>query len=372
VNSPFARPFFGLWLLAMGASPLAAQKWQIQYFYDHAKSTFVICDLQFPSTSRGVAVGVIRDGKREQPTSVLTADGGLHWQMVPLKEAPVSLFFLNESLGWMVTTKGLWQTVEAGRSWTKLPKLPGEIFRVHFLDENHGWAIGPKKTALATSDGGKTWNLLGAAAAEDGEDLNYSAYTWITFATPRDGLITGWNIPPKRFAPLAPSWMDPESASRQRDTPHLSFTLTTSDAGVDWSPASASLFGIVARVRFVPEGKGLELMQYSESFRYPSEVYAITWPGGATHTIYRDTKFDVTDVWMSSDGTAYLSGTELRGKLRGVIPDKVQVLTSNDLENWTPMPVDYRAEASATVLAAADDDHLWLATDTGMILKLQR
>jgi hypothetical protein len=34
--------------------------------------------------------------------------------------------------------------------------------------------------------------------------------------------------------------------------------------------------------------------------------------------------------------------------------------------------VDYRAEATATILAAAEDDHLWMATDTGMILKLVR
>ena len=93
---------------------------------------------------------------------------------------------------------------------------------------------------------------------------------------------------------------------------------------------------------------------------------------GKTHTVFRDAKFDVTDIWLASDGTAFLSGTVIRGKLRGVIPDKVQVLTSQDLENWTPIAVDYRAEATATILAASDDDHLWMATDTGMILRLVR
>ncbi len=371
MNSRFARPIFGLWLVAMGASPLAAQKWQIQYFYDHAKSTFVICDMQFPSASRGVAVGVIRDAKREDPMSVVTADGGLHWQTVPLKEAPVSLFFLNENLGWMVTAKGLWQTVEAGRSWTKLSKLPSDIFRVHFLDENHGWAVGPKKAALETADGGKTWIQLGAAAAEEGEDVNYSSYTWIVFAG-RNGLITGWNIPPRRFGPPLPEWMDPDTALRQRETPHPSYSLTTTDGGASWMHSSASFFGIISRVRFAGEGKGLQLLKYSGTFRYPSEVCSVEWPSGATHTVYRDVKFDITDIWLASDGTAYLSGTVVRGRLRGVIPDKVRVLSSKDLENWTPMTVDYHAEATATILAAAGDDHLWMATDTGMILKLVR
>lgn len=368
----FGRPTFGLWLLVVSASPLPAQKWQIQYFYDHAKSTFVICDLQFPSARRGVAVGVIRDGKRDTPMSVVTADGGEHWQSVPLKEAPVSLFFLNESLGWLVTGKGLWQTVEAGRSWTKLSRVPGEIFRVHFIDEKHGWAVGPKKTALETSDGGKTWIALGAAAAEPGEDTKYTAYDWITFVTPRDGLITGWNIPPKPYGPPLPDWMDPEAALRVRDVPHVSYVLTTSDGGEHWRPASAPAFGVVECVRLSSPGKGLGLMKFSETFRYPSEVYAFDSSDDAVHTVYRDTKFDVSDIWLASDGTAYLSGTVLRGKLRGVIPARVRVLSSKDFANWTPIPVDYHTEATSTMLAASDDDHLWMATDTGMILKLAR
>ena len=373
MRSRFARPIFGLCLLATGVSPLGAQKWQIQYFHDHAKSVFVICDLQFPSAARGVAVGVIRaNGKRDEPTSVVTADGGLHWQTVPLKEAPVSLFFLNENLGWMVTSKGLWQTVEAGRSWTKLPKLPGEIFRVHFIDENHGWAVGLKKTALETLDGGKTWSPLSAAAADPGEDVNYSAYTWIAFATPREGVITGWNIPPRRYGPPLPNWMDPDSALRQREIPHTAYMLATSNAGAKWTPSSGTFFGIISRVRFATTATGLELVKYSETFRYPSEVSTIEWSSGDTHIVYRDSKFDVTDIWLASDGTAYLSGTVVRGRLRGVIPEKVRVLTSKDFETWTPIPVDYHAEATSTILAASDDDHMWMATDTGMILKLVR
>jgi photosystem II stability/assembly factor-like uncharacterized protein len=372
VNSSFHRPFLGLCLVAAGVAPAAAQKWQIQYFYDQAKSTFVIGDLQFPSASRGVAVGVIKRGSRQEPTSVVTADGGLHWETVALKETPVSLFFLNENLGWLVTTKGLWQTLEAGRSWTKLPKLPGDIYRVHFLDENTGWAIGPKKTALETHDGGKTWIALGAAAADFGEDIEYTAYTWIAFATPRIGLITGWNFPPRRFGPDLPGWVDPDSTLEQRDTAHPSYTLATEDGGARWTSSSRPLYGTIARIRFAPEGKGLGLMRYSETFRYPSEVYSMQWPAGTTRTVYRDAKFAVTDIWLASDGTAYLAGTAVRGRLRGVIPAKVQVMMSRDLETWTPIPVDYHAEATATILAASDDDHLWMATDTGMILKLAR
>ena len=52
------------------------------------------------------------------------------------------------------------------------------------------------------------------------------------------------------------------------------------------------------------------------------------------------------------------------------IPGKLKVLTSDDLTNWTEMMVDYRAVAHAALITGPDDKHVWIATDTGMILKL--
>ena len=78
---------------------------------------------------------------------LLTSDGGGHWTLVPVKEPGSSLYFLDDSLGWMVTDKGIWQTEEAGRSWHKLntPKDMKDILRVWFLDRQHGYAVGERK-----------------------------------------------------------------------------------------------------------------------------------------------------------------------------------------------------------------------------------
>ena len=46
------------------------------------------------------------------------------------------------------------------------------------------------------------------------------------------------------------------------------------------------------------------------------------------------------------------------------------MLSSGDLVQWKEMDVDYRAVATALMLAGPDRDHLWVATDTGMILHL--
>jgi hypothetical protein len=44
---------------------------------------------------------------------------------------------------------------------------------------------------------------------------------------------------------------------------------------------------------------------------------------------------------------------------------------SGDMQSWTEMNVDYRATAAVALLSAADAANVWVATDTGMILKLQ-
>ena len=356
------------------ATPFAgetAPKWRMQYFFDEEKATFHIVDLQFPSAKRGVAVGSVVEGTRQKPTAVLTSDGGAHWQTTALEEPPVSLFFLNESLGWMVTTKGLWQTTEAGKNWRKLPKLPSNVFRVCFTDEKTGFAAAGKKKVYRTNDGGQKWEEV-AAAAEPPGNPEYSGYTWISFATPQAGIITGWNMPQPRAQRL-PDWVDPEAAANRRDTPHLSYSLSTNDGGKTWKSSASSLFGQVTRVRFGPKGVGLGLVEYPASFRYAAEAYSIDLKTGKSQTVYRDKKFAISDIWMLPDGTAYLAGVQAVGQIRGVVPGKVMVLKSQNAEltAWTEMPVDYRAVANEVILAVVDPSNMWIATDGGMILKFQ-
>lgn len=355
--------------LIAATTPALAERWQMQYFYDKNKSTLVIRDLRFASATRGVAVGIIQEGRRHRPVSVVTSDGGAHWQLVDLKETPVSLFFLSENLGWMVTSDGLWQTTEAGKSWRKIPGLPSNMLRVYFTDENNGLAVGSKKRVVETHDGGAHWKPITAAADVPGV-ANYSAYNWIAFATAKFGLISGWNVPPRRFPQQFPDWMDPEEAINRRETPHLSYSLVTHDGGKTWQPHSASLFGDVSRIRFGPTGKGLGLIEYTNSFRYPSEAYQIDWTTGVSKTVYRDRRFAISDIWLTPDGTAYLAGTVVNGQVRNVVPGKVQVLRSRDFNTWTDLPVDYRATANRTTLAVIDESNMWMATDNGMILKL--
>jgi len=156
-----------------------------------------------------VAVGVIAERKNRKPVALVTSEGGAHWQTVPLKENPISLFFLNDSVGWMVMDKGLWRTDESGKSWTKLPKttprkwpkwMPAPVLRVYFADEKNGWAVGAAGTAWETHDGAQRWNPLPAAQKLGDPHSNpYSnpgrtTYRWIVFADTQAGLILGSNV----------------------------------------------------------------------------------------------------------------------------------------------------------------------------------
>jgi len=354
------------------AAPSRSQHWEVQYFYDKAKSSLSIQDIQFVSASRGVAVGAIHETeKHAKPVAVVTADGGAHWQVVPLRETPpLSVFLLNENLGWMVAGQHLWHTTEAGKSWSEVSRFPVPILRVYFADESNGWAVGFKKTVLETHNGGRGWERVAAAAEPSGE-AKYSTYSWIAFATPQSGLISGWNQPPRRFEPKLPEWIDPQATLDYRDRPHLSYSLVTRDGGKTWKSSSASLFGDISRIRFGKQNNGLGLVEYSDAFRFPSEVYKVEWTSGKSQTVYRNPNMFVSDIWLTPDGTAYLAGITMLGQTR-LAPGKVQVLRSKDLSAWTEMEVDYRAVAHRATLAAADDQNLWVATDNGMILKLVR
>lgn len=349
--------------------PAQAQRWKIQYFYDKEKSSLTINDFAFPSAKYGIAVGYIAEARREEPMSVVTSDGGSHWQLLPLKETPVSLFFLDDSIGWMVTTKGLWRTTEAGKNWTKLPKVPGEILRVCFTTHMDGVAVGVKKLVLSTHDGGQTWTPVATAEDQPG-DPRYSAYIWVGFATQETGLVVGTNNPPRRFAPLFPDWLDPEATLRMRDVPHLTYSLATNDAGKTWRARNLSLFGQTSRFRLMPDGRGAGLVEYSELSNIPSEAFSLDWHTGKSKSIYKDPRTGISDLWMEPDGTIYLAGIEEPGRIRDIIPGKVVVYSSRDYEAWLSIPVDYRATALRTILAMPDGQHQWLATDTGMILHL--
>lgn len=378
-------------LATVQAVAFAQSKWTLQYFYDQDGKDLRIIDLAFPSATRGIAVGAIvdREGRKPQSTALVTSDGGEHWALVPLKEFPRSLFFLDESNGWLVTGESLWFTNEAGRSWTrigdqikadkKLAKAPrtGLIQRVWFLDAQHGYAVGLQKSVFETRDGGRTWKPV-EEAAKPTSNPAFSVYSHIAFADAKRGLIVGGYVPPRVGRESLeesedddlPDWMRPERVLARRQTPRLTLEMDTRDGGATWKSGTAPLLGTIASVRVAGE-KGLAVFSYADSFEWPAEVYRLDLATGNSESVFKQKDRRVTDAAIFANGRAFLAAVEPPGRLRSApIPGKVRMLTSTDLKEWVETPVDYRAVAQRLVLAGPDADHLWAATDTGMILRL--
>jgi len=361
-----------LWLLALCAAAGAAEpRWQLQFFHDRDDSSFTLNDLKFPSAARGVACGFRSENGRTRPSVLVTGDGGRNWSFAATRETGLSLFFLNESLGWMVTPGGVWQTEEAGRSWRKLASLKGAL-RVCFIDDKRGFAVGAPKAVWATSDGGRQWKRV-EIAGEPKTDPAHTVYTWIAFANAREGMILGASTPPRAATSHLPDWMEPDRAQKRRQWPTLSLAIETRDGGATWRSSATSMFGQITRVRLTADRRGLALVEFRDSFEWPSEVHRLDTRSGKSERSFRRKDRAVTDVMLMDRGPGYLASIEPQGALRSVpIPGKLKILQSLDLSDWTEMQVDYRAEGHRAVFAAAGPDHIWVATDQGMILKLVR
>ena len=323
------------------------------------------------SEKRGVLVGVIDKKGRTRNVCFVTNDGGENWTEVKLKDTPVSLFFLNDSIGWMVTRKDLYVTEESGLTWKKI-KAPNELLKVYFRDPMNGWGVGLEKNVWRTTNGGHDWEPV-PEAEKPQSDENRTVYAWIAFADENIGMIGGWNVP-RRPQPRVPAWMDPASARRRYQIPQLSLILETKNGGESWNPTTASIFGQITQMKLSKEGWGVGLITFKDTFEWPSEVHLISLKSGGSSRVYREKDRRITDIAVGAPpGPIYLGGVEQLGPVfDSPIPSKVKILVSRNGKDYREMEVDYRAVARNVLLSAVSPIHVWAATDTGMVLKLEQ
>ncbi len=366
----------GVWATLVTAllflnSAAAADRWDLQYFYDKNDSSLAFTDLSFSSAQHGAALGLVTERDHQRPVVALTYDGGRNWTLVSLKEAAVSLFFTNDLSGWLAGAKNhLWKTQDGGRTWkSAAPKgVRADVLRVFFLDESRGWLLCSQKQIYSTNDGGRSWQLLEASRRPDPPDAN-TFYTWAAFQQ-ETGLLTGWSRPPERRSEIL-EWIRPELRPPARH-PTTAVILHTADGGRSWNPSVLRNFGEIVRARILPSGAAaLLLVQRPDSLASPSAIVELDPRTLQSRPVYQSRTRWLTDLALMGPGTTLAAAVDQEGRAPfPAIPSKLKILRSTGGNDWAEMQVDYRAEAGAALLAAPDSTHAWAATDTGMILTL--
>ena len=153
----------------------------------------------------------------------------------------------------------------------------------------------------------------------------------------------------------------------------MSITLDTHDGGKTWTSSTASLFGQIARVRMSPAGVGLGLIAFTDNFEWPSEVFRIDWKGGKSTRVFRDhnRKHHRYGDRLRQARVPGRSRDSGQTRSRRPIPGKLKIYKSTDLEH---LDRDGSATIGLPRRSAAfrrrTRHNIWVATDTGMILKL--
>ena len=132
------------------------------------------------------------------------------------------------------------------------------------------------------------------------------------------------------------------------------------------------MFGRMTRfTRPSPSGASLGLIEFDRFFQFPSEVYRYTYGEGRMMRSFRSKDAAITDIAMVPSGLGVIAGFQPQGALaRTPVPGRLRMFESTDLQNWKEIPTDYRAVATRVSLTVVDQSQMWIATDTGMILRL--
>jgi hypothetical protein len=219
-----------------------------------------------------------------------------------------------------------------------------------------------------TTDGGRKWAKLAAAADAPG-DPQQIIYDCISFLGPR-GVIAG-SIDPS--VPV-PSRRNPASGAPEIPSGDNTLMLGTSDGGKNWTAKPGRVDGKLAKLSIANSGIVVAIVDYTDKRKpNPSEVFGTLSGSNERRTIFAQHDRAVLDIALLPNANAIIAAVEPPGNSKQIpIPGKLKMLESNDLEVWREMSVDYRAVAQQAVLAAPDAGHIWVATDTGMILNLSR
>ena len=96
-----------------------------------------------------------------QFTLIRTVDGGTTWSPTGLTAELSGIFFVDQQHGWILGPNVLYSTGDSGASWKLLTEPPSYLVVIYFSTATDGWGVTAAGQVVRTSDGGVTWQNIG-------------------------------------------------------------------------------------------------------------------------------------------------------------------------------------------------------------------
>ena len=211
-----------------------------------------------------------------------TVDGGLTWHQLtfPLSAARVrvemyGILFVGPYRGWLYTSAGLWQSVDAGHTWGRV--IVGGRLPV-FADSINGWMRVDHHNSLSSfyqsHDSGESWQQCGSPQ----KTKSVAIPLWVSFVSPKlawsiamEERHPGYRFEVQRADDGGCDWIRLGSPSRRLESAlNAIFFLNaevgwlggngqiyhTSDGGMHWSRFSVLPKTRIVSIYFYDEGRG--------------------------------------------------------------------------------------------------------------------
>ncbi|MEO7522999.1 MAG: hypothetical protein ABIT58_02835 [Ferruginibacter sp.] len=83
-----------------------------------------------------------------------------------------SLFFLNDTMGWILRDEGIYKTLDGGSNWNLIASYSGGPGTIFFVDQDNGYYSG-NGAIFKTTTGGTNWTLVFAPAIASYGDVDF-------------------------------------------------------------------------------------------------------------------------------------------------------------------------------------------------------
>jgi len=263
-----------------------------------------------------------------------------------------SVFFLNQTRGWIVGSKGtLLATVDGGKSWQIQSRPSGDVLRdIYFSDQSNGWLLcerneyelrtkdDPRAYLMQTTDGGSHWQRVNVGKQVDVRLLRAV------------------------FSPGGRGWAFGEAGA----------VFATRDAGVNWVRLQPPTRHLLLGGTFIDDdrgwivGAGATILQTSDG----GETWHLSRLAGAEDVRFTAASFvDNRQGWaVGGSGVVYRTtngGRTWQRQNTAVTADLYDVKFVDALEGWA-------AGAEGTIIHTTDGGLNWVVERTGVEHPLER